>query len=57
MSDIFVCAECGETFRKAWPDDEAEAEYGVEFARAKAIGVQRAVVCDDCYNAIKARIT
>ena len=52
MVDDFTCDECGGTFTKAWTDTEAEQEYSATFARAQAAGIERAIVCDDCYNRI-----
>ncbi len=51
----FTCAECGGTFEQGRPDEEAHAEAVRDFGRrGDAPGM--AIVCDDCYDAIMARV-
>ena len=50
MSDTYTCAKCGGTFKKAWSDEEANAEYDEKFAEEKTAGEERDVVCDGCYK-------
>lgn len=50
MSDDFTCAHCGETFPKAWSDEEALAEAEVHgFDPDDCV-----VVCEDCHVKIMA---
>lgn len=48
--DEFTCAVCGETFIKAWPDEEALAEYheNFPFHDDGAVGL----TCDGCYDKV-----
>jgi hypothetical protein len=47
----FICADCGKTFPKGRPDEEAWAEYRASGFPADD---ETAVVCDDCYTALMA---
>ncbi len=47
MSGDFTCARCGETFEKAWTDEEAAAEAAGLFSPVELEDV--AVICDDCF--------
>lgn len=46
----FRCAKCGGTFTKGWSDEEAAAEDARTFPEVGP-AVERAVVCDPCYQA------
>lgn len=48
VSEEFRCAKCGETFSKAWSEEEARAEEAALFG---ANDPDAAVLCDDCYRA------
>lgn len=50
----FTCDSCGETFPKGWSDEEARAEADELFG--DDLGDDPAVVCDDCFNAMTAKI-
>ena len=56
MSDaVFTCAQCGRTFQRGRPDEEAQAEAVRNFGtRGDAPGMT--VVCDDCFREIMQRI-
>jgi hypothetical protein len=45
----FTCENCGQTFKRGWSNAEAEKEYDKNFSFEKELGVERAIVCDDCY--------
>jgi hypothetical protein len=45
----FTCAVCGETFDKAWSDEEAEAE-AAELWTPDELAVGISVTCDDCFQ-------
>ena len=53
--NLFTCDQCGRTFKRGRPDEEAHVEalrlFGV---RGDAPGM--AIVCDDCYCEILGRI-
>ncbi len=51
MPDTFTCEMCGETFEKAWSDEEAAEEYRKLFGREPDVE-NDAPVCDDCYMKI-----
>ena len=52
---FFTCAQCGRRFPRLGPDEEAQAEALENFGvRGDAPGM--AIVCDDCYREIMARI-
>jgi hypothetical protein len=53
----YTCDACGGTFESKWSEAEAQAEYSIEFAKEKAAGMDRAVICDDCYRAFMERFT
>ena len=53
LADEYRCAMCGGVFKKAWPDEEAEAEQEANGWGALA-PEDRAVVCDDCYRQMTA---
>lgn len=48
----FTCDACGETFPKAWSDEEAHAEAEEVFP--DGVGDDPAMVCDDCYEQMTA---
>lgn len=48
--DTFTCDSCGGTFKKAWTDEEADAEFKRLFPHE----LKRVTVCDDCYDGLKA---
>jgi hypothetical protein len=53
--ETFTCMECGGTFNLSRPDEEAQREAVENFGvRGDAPGM--AIVCDDCYHEIMARI-
>jgi hypothetical protein len=57
MSDTFTCDNCGGTFGKMRPDEEAEAEAqelfpGIDVTDPEESGV----VCDDCFDHIMGRV-
>jgi hypothetical protein len=49
MTEQFTCGLCGETYDKAWTDEEAQKEseriFGPDIEDPE-------VVCDDCYKLI-----
>jgi hypothetical protein len=45
----FTCAVCGETFDKAWSDEEAEAE-AAELWTPDELAAGISVICDDCFQ-------
>jgi hypothetical protein len=47
-SSEFTCADCGETYNKAWSDEEAHAEREENFPGLRQ--EDAVVVCDDCYR-------
>lgn len=50
MSDrTFECYMCGNTFRSAWTEKDADAEYEKTFG--KHMGEKRAVLCEECNDA------
>jgi len=56
-SDVktFTCESCGNTYefeRENWSAKQADAEYDEQFAKEKAAGEERAIVCDTCYTKI-----
>jgi hypothetical protein len=52
MSELFRCAVCLGTFKKAWTDEEAKAEYVAAFPIESQMDPQLDLVCDDCYLAM-----
>jgi hypothetical protein len=48
----FVCESCGGTFEKGRPDEDAWAEALAAFTPAEL--EDAAVVCDDCWKAMRA---
>lgn len=52
LGDPFTCDVCGQTFTRAWSDEEAMAEarslYPAEHLDAEEPGV----VCDDCFQVV-----
>ena len=48
MSDTFTCANCGGTFGKGRPDEEAAAEARAIFSPAELAA--ESVVCDLCFQ-------
>ena len=54
--DAYTCEKCGETFESGWTEEEADAEakhyWGVKNAHDR-VGVDMAVVCDDCWEVIR----
>lgn len=51
----FKCEQCGEVFEKAWSDAEAHLEQMAN-GFGDLMPEDRATVCDDCYEAIMARL-
>ena len=49
----YTCAKCNNTYEKGWSDEEAENEYASNFKAAADSGEPRAMVCDDCYQAMR----
>lgn len=50
-TETYDCGVCGGTFEKGWSDDEAKAEYALNFPQEKAADLNRGpFVCDDCYQ-------
>ncbi len=49
MTETYSCSNCGGTFLKGWPDEEAEAEKTRNFPAEVAAEEEFALVCDDCY--------
>ena len=49
MGDLFICAACGNTYSKAWSDEEAEAEKNRDFPHETDL----VTVCEDCYQQMK----
>jgi DNA-directed RNA polymerase subunit RPC12/RpoP len=48
--ETYQCESCGKTFESGWTNDEAEAEYAINFPEQPV--EQGAVVCDSCYQAM-----
>jgi hypothetical protein len=48
MDGTYTCDLCGQTYEKAWTDEEALAEAEDNFSPAEL--EDTAVVCDDCYR-------
>jgi hypothetical protein len=46
--DQVRCANCLKVGRKAWSDEEAEAEFRKNFGPDAEAGNE--ILCDDCYN-------
>ena len=53
----YTCDACGGTFESGWTEEESQAEYSIEFPKEKAAGVERAVVCEECYQRLMKRFT
>lgn len=47
MADTFTCGICGETFEKAWSDEEAQEESMRMFGEVPPS--EQATVCEDCW--------
>lgn len=55
-TDTFTCANCGETYEKAWSDEEAAAEAAELFPSLDITDPEEApVVCDSCFKHIMGR--
>jgi hypothetical protein len=54
VGEEVTCASCGMTFRKAWSDAEARAEYEENFPTTAASTEPTETVCEDCYRQILA---
>jgi hypothetical protein len=52
MGAEFTCEACGETFPKAWTDEDAHAEASAVFRPEER--EDEAVVCDGCWRAMRA---
>ena len=52
MGKTYTCAQCGETFKSEWSDEEAQAEARANFSPEEL--ADTAVVCDDCYKMLMA---
>lgn len=52
-SSEYTCAACGKTYPKGWTDEEAAAERERDFPGMD--DDEAAVVCDDCYQAMRKR--
>lgn len=46
----YQCENCLGIFNYGWTDEEAEAEYQANFTEEANAGVEKAIVCDDCYK-------
>jgi hypothetical protein len=49
----YTCGECGGTYEKTRSDEEALAETATLFAGEYASEDDLAMVCDDCWNAMR----
>jgi hypothetical protein len=47
--ETFTCAVCGETFEKAWSDEDADAEAAALWTPEELAG-GIAIICDDCFQ-------
>lgn len=47
----YLCARCHGVFETDWTDEEAQAEYAIEFPDVP-IDTPTVVVCDDCYRGV-----
>lgn len=55
MTSTFVCSDCGGTFERGRPDEDAQHEALEQFGRrGDAPGM--VIVCDDCYRRIMTEI-
>ena len=55
MSDHFTCDGCGETFVKAWSDEEAEAEFQLLFPE-NSEDDEKAVLCQGCHELVQGQL-
>lgn len=46
----YRCDRCGMTFISSWSEEEAEDEYRMMFGGRVPRNVERAVLCDDCWD-------
>lgn len=46
----YTCAMCGNTYTKAWSDEEAKAELEENFPDFEADACD--IMCDDCYKRV-----
>ena len=53
-AETYACAACGETFEKAWTDDEAKAEAKELWGDIPED--QMVIICDDCHKRGMARL-
>ncbi len=50
----YICEMCGGKFVKGWTDEEANAEAQELFGEIPEI--EKAIVCDDCFNKLRISI-
>jgi hypothetical protein len=48
LSNQFICGSCGETYTKAWSDEEAQAEAERVFSEDELR--QTTVICEECWQ-------
>lgn len=46
--NTFTCCECGQTYEKDWPDEDALAESDALWGQ---MDTEWAIICDDCFKA------
>ena len=51
--DEYKCELCKGVFEKEWSDEEADIEYRENFETECLTDVEKAIVCDTCYKAIR----
>lgn len=55
MNETYKCAACGGVFEQEWTEEEAQAEAVRDFPGMDTQDPnQSAMVCDDCYKAMRA---
>lgn len=50
--DLYTCEWCGQTYESEWSEEEAQEEYENNFFPEEREGVEKAIVCDDCYKKV-----
>lgn len=50
IGELFTCANCGRSYEKARPDDEAKREAQELWGPEIAAGEEMVVICDDCFK-------
>jgi hypothetical protein len=48
-SRLFTCSRCGDRCLSSWSEEEARAEYEMNFGRRLKQG-EAVEICDDCYR-------